>query len=94
MVGAVNDEQALAILYDLALTIGGEVNVAPLMVRTLQRFMYHTGFPVGLWLVEEEGAADGRCRLELAIGDYHLIRRQGESLALPAAHQKIGRAHV
>ena len=84
MVGAVNDEQALAILYDLALTIGGEVNVAPLMVRTLQRFMYHTGFPVGLWLVEEEGAADGRCRLELAIGDYHLIRRQGESLALPA----------
>ncbi len=84
MVGAVNDEQALAILYDLALTIGSEVNVAPLMVRTLQRFMYHTGFPVGLWLVEEEGAADGRCRLELAIGDYHLIRRQGESLTLPA----------
>jgi len=81
---AVADEQALAILYDLALTIGSEVNVAPLMLRTLQRLMYHTGLPVGLWLGwPEEGGKTAV--LELAIGDYHLIRRKGERLALPQA---------
>ncbi|HET7775139.1 MAG TPA: diguanylate cyclase, partial [Azospira sp.] len=87
MVGNLDDQQALAILYDLALTIGGEVNVEPLMVRTMQRLLYHTGFPVGLWL---GGAPDGdpsaatvETALQLAIGDYHLIRRKGEVLNLP-----------
>ncbi|HEY0844526.1 MAG TPA: bifunctional diguanylate cyclase/phosphodiesterase [Noviherbaspirillum sp.] len=84
MIGSINDEQALAILYDLALTIGGEVNVEPLMVRTLQRLMYHTGLPVGLWLEHADTGADGLARacLQLAIGDYRLVRRRGETLAV------------
>lgn len=86
MTAAVSDQQALAILYDLALTIGGEVNVEPLMVRTLQRLMYHTGLPVGLWMNVLDDNRDGEAsvRLQFAIGDYHLIRRRGESLMVAA----------
>jgi hypothetical protein len=84
VVGNLDDQQALAILYDLALTIGGEVNVEPLMVRTMQRLLYHTGFPVGLWLgaaPDGDQAADTvETVLQLAIGDYPLIRRKGEVL--------------
>ncbi|WP_420474417.1 putative bifunctional diguanylate cyclase/phosphodiesterase [Noviherbaspirillum sp. ST9] len=82
---AAGDQHALAILYDLALTIGGEVAVEPLMVRTLQRLMYHTGFPVGLWFDKPERAKEGTVRLHLAIGDYDLVRRRGETLEVPAA---------
>ncbi|MEW8044530.1 MAG: hypothetical protein G8D28_09470 [gamma proteobacterium symbiont of Phacoides pectinatus] len=40
----------LSILYDMALTIGGETRVDALLSKVLQRFLYHTGFPVGLAL--------------------------------------------
>lgn len=87
MAEPVNREQALAVLCDLALAIGGEVSVEALLVKTLQRFMYHTGFPVGLVLTDEaptdEALVDAR--LELAVGDYRLGRRQGERLSLPKA---------
>ena len=85
---AAGDQQALAILYDLALTIGGEVAVEPLMIHTLQRLMYHTGFPVGLWLEKPEqgeGSETVAARLLLAIGDYDLVRRRGDVLTMPPA---------
>jgi len=83
-----NREHALAILYDLALTIGSEVTVAPLLTRTVQRLMYHTGFPVGIILADEGKSIEGEwgvLRLQTAIGDYALARRQGEWLRLPTA---------
>lgn len=87
MAPALSDQQALAILYDLALTIGSEVNVTPLLTKTLQRFMYHTGFPVGLLLSAVDPAAGGQVsvHLDVAIGDYGFARRQGQRFTLPAA---------
>ena len=82
-----NREQILSVLCDLAFTVGGEVSEATLLTRTLQRFMYHTGFPVGLLLshaAPEPGRrVDGR--LEMAIGDYSLGRRRGGPFSIPGA---------
>jgi diguanylate cyclase (GGDEF)-like protein len=78
-------QHALAILYDLSLTIGSEVGVAPLLTRTLQRFMFHTGFPVGLAL--EHGAPTGKViesQLVAALGDYALARRTDRRVLVDA----------
>ncbi|MGE5548529.1 MAG: sensor histidine kinase [Solirubrobacterales bacterium] len=79
-------EQILSVLCDLAFTIGGEVSPQPLMTKTLQRFLYHTGFPVGLMLAHEaapDQAADVVGTLEVVIGDYTLQRRQGGRITVP-----------
>ena len=84
------NDRALAVLYDLATVVGGEVTVQPLLVKTLQRLMYHTGLPVGLLLTEippevaTTPAGEFLCRLEVAVGDYALSKRQGELLLAPA----------
>jgi len=88
MAEAVNSVQALAVLYDLALTIGSEVTVETLLTRTLQRFLYHTGFPAGMVCSCGRGTDDPAwrdVRLETAIGNYALVKRRGEWLRLPAA---------
>ena len=41
-------EQILAVLYDLTLTIGGEVKVDALLTKVLQRLLFHTSFPAGV----------------------------------------------
>lgn len=88
MSNPVNRERALAVLCDLAFTIGGEVELKPLLTRSLQRFLYHTGFPVGLMVGDEifspeQSWVDGR--LDLAIGDYELRHEEGGRMRLPAA---------
>jgi signal transduction histidine kinase len=87
MVEAVNGVQALSVLYDLALTIGSEVTVDALLTRTLQRLLYHTGFPAGIVYSPIPGSLDPRQvngRIEAAVGNYALIKRVGEVMALPA----------
>ena len=79
---------ALAILYDLALTISGQMSLMPMLTHFLQRLLYHTGYPVGLFF-EQIGEATGSpahclADLRLAIGDFALSRRQGATLSLPA----------
>lgn len=88
MAEPVNGIQALSVLYDLALTIGSEVTVDSLLTKTLQRFLYHTGFPAGLVCSLLPGAAQPESvgmRLETAVGNYGLIKRAGEAMELPAA---------
>ena len=75
-----NRELILSILYDLSLTIGGEVSTDSLLRKTLQRFLYHTSFPAGVVFVGDEGGA----RLEAAIGDHVLAGRCGQTFILPA----------
>jgi signal transduction histidine kinase len=82
-----NGLQALTVLYDLALTIGSEVAVEPLLCRTLQRLLYHTGFPAGLALSEPTATESPEWRevkLAAVVGNYALVKRQGERLRLPA----------
>ena len=45
-----NREQILSILYEMALVTAGETRVKPLLNKTIQRLMYHTGFTCGLFI--------------------------------------------
>ncbi|MEN6584449.1 MAG: PAS domain S-box protein, partial [Sulfuricella sp.] len=83
-----NRERILAVLYDLAMVIGGEVNLRPLLTKTLQRLLYHTSFPAGAVFLDvspQNGSGKVAATIELAIGDYELAGHAGETLVLPAA---------
>lgn len=83
---ALSDQQALAILYDLALTLGSQVSVNGLLTKTVQRLLFHTGFPLGLCLSDLEPVGEEwvAARVEVVIGDYALARKKEEPLRLPA----------
>ena len=84
----VNREQALSVLCDLAFTIGSEVTPEALLLKTLQRFLYHTGFAAGFMFAHPElksPAAYVEVMLDAAIGDYGFIQRQGKLLRVPSA---------
>ncbi|MFM8442212.1 MAG: response regulator [Methylococcus sp.] len=87
-----NREHVLAILYDLALTIGGETQVLPLWRKVLQRLLFHTSFPVGLVIQRGQGAE--AVTLTLAIGDHVLAGRIGKPLRLPSVLLEPGIALV
>ncbi|MCE5181244.1 MAG: PAS domain S-box protein [Betaproteobacteria bacterium] len=79
----------LSILYEMALVIGGEVSVKPLLTKMLQRLLYHTSFPAGFVCLEvpssavdSEGMLD--VRIDAAVGDYELIGLTGQMVRLPA----------
>lgn len=86
-----NREQILSILYEMAIVIGGETRVQPLLTKTLQRLLFHTSFPCGMVLLYPERAlpADqtGACadiRLETSIGDYELSQCNGTLIRVPS----------
>jgi diguanylate cyclase (GGDEF)-like protein len=84
----VNREQALSVLCDLAFTIGGELDLDALLTKTLQRFLYHTGFPAGFMLSHRtlhEQKPVTETMLDAAIGDYGFIKRQGLPMTVPTA---------
>lgn len=70
-----------AVLYDLALTTAGETRAQPLVARMLQRLMYHTEFPCGLFLEVEPGSALARVHTRLCRRQAALV--EGATLALP-----------
>ncbi len=79
-------ERILTVLYDMALAIGGEVSLQPLLVRTLQRLLYHTSFPAGMVFLDVPAPDEGAmvsARLDASLGDYELGRRHGDALPLP-----------
>ncbi len=83
-----NQELILGILYELSMILGGEVRARPLTERFLQRLLFHTGFPCGLYLRDIDALAEtGRVRAQLdtVIGDPALAGHCGQSLELPAA---------
>lgn len=43
-------DQNLAILYEMALLMGSETDEKPLVQKFLQRLLYHTGMPTGLFI--------------------------------------------
>lgn len=79
----------LSILYEMALVIGGEVSVKPLLTRMLQRMLYHTSFPAGfVCLALPSSSADAagmiEVRIDAAVGDYELAGLIGQTVRLPA----------
>lgn len=78
-----NREHILSILYDLTLTIGGEVKLDSLLTKVLQRLLFHTSFPVGIALLEQEMLGSTvSSRIVAAIGDHVLVGRLGKVVEL------------
>ena len=82
-------EDILPVLYDLAVTIGSEISVKPLLTRTLQRLLYHTSFSAGFICLDippcngEDGQVE--VHLDAVVGDFDLIGVIGKSISLPCA---------
>ena len=80
-----NKEHIPYVLYDLALTIGSEVRLVPMLTRTLQRLLFHTGFPMGLVLMDSQRHGDSvRSRLVAVVGDHALAGRRNSLVDVPA----------
>lgn len=83
-----NQERILSTLYDMALVIGAEARLQPLLDNTLKRLIYHTGYPVGLFLLTNKNkkGSGKRCyQLSSTIGDHRLMPYLNKELCLPAA---------
>jgi len=77
-VESLNRERMLGVLYDISLTIGGEVHLKSLLQKTLQRLLFHTGYPCGLILIKGIDSSEGvddEFHLAMAIGDSEAIKR-------------------
>jgi diguanylate cyclase (GGDEF)-like protein/PAS domain S-box-containing protein len=83
-----NQDTIIPVLYDMALVIGGEDRVDPLLVRTLTRLLYHTSFPCGLILNRVGGVSKkkemAQAIISAGVGDYRLKRHVGSMIHLPA----------
>ncbi len=81
-----NREQILSVLHDLSLTVGGEVSLDRLLQKTLQRLLFHTGFPAGVVFVDRQDSEFGpSALLAAAVGDYRLADCRHSRFALPEA---------
>jgi diguanylate cyclase (GGDEF)-like protein/PAS domain S-box-containing protein len=80
-------QQILPVLYDLSVTIGGEVRLKPLLTRTLQRLLYHTSFSAGFVCLDmtacEGEHATKQVRMDAAVGDFDLISHLGKPFNVP-----------
>ena len=84
-----NRNEILPVLYDLAVTIGSEISLRPLLVRTLQRLLYYTSFPAGFICLDlpstSADSGEVQVRLDAAVGDYELLGMVGQQITLPRA---------
>ena len=82
------EQQILTILYQMAMVIGGEVSVKPLLTKVLQRLLYYTSFPAGLVFLDLPAFGNAttlEAKLDAAVGDFELGKSVGRTLAMPAA---------
>jgi PAS domain S-box-containing protein len=80
-----NQVRLLTILYDLVRVIGGQTSLQPLLIRVLQRLLFHTGFPVGVVLRSAPHDTTQALRLETVVGSHRLADKRGDWLNLPLA---------
>lgn len=80
-------DEVLPVLYDLVVTIGSQTSLKPLLMRTLQRLLYHTSYSAGFVCLDlagcEPGCAGVDVRIDAAVGDFELIGKIGSTLRLP-----------
>jgi PAS domain S-box-containing protein/putative nucleotidyltransferase with HDIG domain len=77
----------MSVLYDIALVIGGEDSLYPLLTRTVQRILYHTSFPTGLVFLDvpvDEVSTVFEVQLDAAVGDFGFAGQVGQTLSMPA----------
>jgi len=73
----------LSVLYDLAITIGKESRVEPLIEKFLQKLMFHTGYPAGVFLSRQgHDTEQSGYRVEASIGD-DVFGNRDKILSLP-----------
>jgi len=90
-------QEVLPVLYDLSVTIGGEIQLKSLLLRTLQRLLFHTSFSAGFVCLDLEACESDTVRtvqLAAAVGDFELIRQVGSSVTLPCSLVCGGARHV
>lgn len=81
-----NREYILSIINDLILTIGRENKLQPLLVKILQRLMFHTTYPTGLILLDAKTDSEGtKATLVASIGDRGLQGKINEVITIPPA---------
>lgn len=80
-------DEILPILYDMAITIGGEISLKPLLTKTLQRLLYYTSLPAGVICLDidskSETLEEQLVTLNAVVGDYELAQRTGQFIYLP-----------
>ncbi|MCI5222127.1 MAG: hypothetical protein D3924_05515 [Candidatus Electrothrix sp. AR4] len=81
--------QLITILYDLALVTSGEIKASSLIQKTLQRILYHTSFPAGMyfsyqWKKIEEGNEYTEMEVESVIGNKKLRELVEKKVLLPS----------
>lgn len=88
-----NQEQILSILYEMAMVMSAETRVEPLLYKTLQKLLYHTGFPSGIFITKSPSSTvenpddrgDVYVAIEAVIGSQQLIQRLNETICVPQA---------
>ncbi|MBI1174350.1 MAG: EAL domain-containing protein [Sideroxydans sp.] len=88
--GDMQHQQRLHILYEMALVIGSEVSLKPLLTHTLQHLLEYTSFSAGFVCLDvpAAGAASGgmlEVSVDAAVGDSDLTEFVGRKIMLPAA---------
>ena len=79
-----NNAQILQVLYEMALVTGSETRVESLIIKTLQRLLYHTAFPCGLFLSDIKNDGDKvDTYVEQVIGCGVLKKYKDKRLILP-----------
>jgi diguanylate cyclase (GGDEF)-like protein/PAS domain S-box-containing protein len=73
----------------MALVIGAEISLKPLLIRSLQRLLYYTSFPAGFICLDADPSVSHpgewtETRIDAAVGDYRLVDLIGQSVRLPA----------
>jgi diguanylate cyclase (GGDEF)-like protein/PAS domain S-box-containing protein len=82
-----DQERILSILYDISLVIGGADQVNSLLIKVLQRLIFHTGYPCGMVLQQEAEKEISEkiqhLRLQACVGDHRLHPWVGRWLSVP-----------
>ncbi|MFA5826028.1 MAG: diguanylate cyclase, partial [Gallionellaceae bacterium] len=82
-------EEILPVLYDLAVTIGSETSLKPLLTHTLQRLLYYTSFPAGFICLDipacDETRREVSVQIDAAVGDYDLVGKVGKRIVCPCS---------
>ncbi|MBK7594516.1 MAG: hypothetical protein IPJ11_04545 [Gemmatimonadetes bacterium] len=79
---ALKQQQALTVLYDLAMTMAGETDPRRLATSMLQRLLAHTGYSCGAVLLDlrDEGDATVSADLYVTIGAGRSARSRGPAV--------------